>query len=310
MQYQWPEDDDFDLPSGVQRLDLPEPVSGRRYIMYHGTCRKTVKSIQASGFRQSEDGMLGRGVYLSRDLEKASRYPLDHRESDRVVIKVIVDVGKVKAINYQGHPLQTTWHDNGYDTAWVPPKCGMVPSGLEEDCVWDPRRIQIIGTIHPLHVKASGGSLEYQWVEDDFELPAGVGRLDLPEVVSDKTYVMYHGTCWKNVFAILKKGFCPSEDGMLGRGVYLSRDLKKASRYPMDHHESDRVVIKVKVDVGEVIAIKLKNHIFNKTWHNHDYDTAWMLLKSRTGKSGLERICVWDPRRITVIDTIKPRPVS
>uniref|UniRef100_A0A8P4GGS5 PARP catalytic domain-containing protein n=1 Tax=Dicentrarchus labrax TaxID=13489 RepID=A0A8P4GGS5_DICLA len=307
MQYQWPEDDDFDLPTGVLRLDLPEPVSGRRYIMYHGTCRKTVKSILASGFRLSEDGMLGRGVYLSRDLDKASRYPLDHCESDKVVIKVIVDVGKVKAINYQGHPLQTTWHDDGYDTAWVPPKCGMVPSGLEEDCVWDPRRIQIIGTIHPhqvqasggslgYHVEASGGSPEYQWVEDDFELPAGVGRLDLPEPVSGKTYVMYHGTTRQNAQSIKASGFRQSADGMLGRGVYLSRDLEKASHYPIDHPESDRVVIKVQVNVGKVITIKRQGHPLQKTWHDHGYDTAWVPPKCGMVPSGLEENCVWDPQ--------------
>ncbi|KAJ8405920.1 hypothetical protein AAFF_G00313570 [Aldrovandia affinis] len=28
----------------------------------------------ASGFRQSEKGMFGRGVYVSRDLQKASRF--------------------------------------------------------------------------------------------------------------------------------------------------------------------------------------------------------------------------------------------
>ena len=32
----------------------------------------------------------------------------------------------------------------GYDTAWVPPHCGMVPSGLEEDCVYDTKRIVVL----------------------------------------------------------------------------------------------------------------------------------------------------------------------
>uniref|UniRef100_A0A3Q3JMC1 PARP catalytic domain-containing protein n=1 Tax=Monopterus albus TaxID=43700 RepID=A0A3Q3JMC1_MONAL len=111
------------------------------YLMYHGTTRKNVRSILVDGFHQSEDGMLGRGVYLSRDLQKASRYPLGHSEDDRVIIKVKVDVGKVIAITYQGHPL--------YDTAWVPPNCGMVESNLEENCVWDRKRIKIIGLNFP-----------------------------------------------------------------------------------------------------------------------------------------------------------------
>uniref|UniRef100_A0A3Q3RAV4 PARP catalytic domain-containing protein n=1 Tax=Monopterus albus TaxID=43700 RepID=A0A3Q3RAV4_MONAL len=122
--FHWAEDD-FDLPAGVTRLGHDEPVSGKRYVMYHGTTRKNADSILTSGFRQSEDGMLGCGVYLSRDLQKASRYPIDHPEYDRVVIRVVVNVGKVIAINRQGHPRQKNWHDSRYgpvyDTAWVPP---------------------------------------------------------------------------------------------------------------------------------------------------------------------------------------------
>ncbi len=152
MQYQWAEDN-FDLPNGVGRLGHSEPGKGRKYVMYHGTTWKAAKSILKTGFCQSVDGMLGRGIYLSRDLDKASRYPLGHPESDKVVLKVVVNVGKVIAIRYQGHPLQKTWHDYGFDTAWVPPGCGMVQSGLEEDCVWDPRRIKIISTINPYPVQ-------------------------------------------------------------------------------------------------------------------------------------------------------------
>uniref|UniRef100_A0A3Q1FMN0 PARP catalytic domain-containing protein n=1 Tax=Acanthochromis polyacanthus TaxID=80966 RepID=A0A3Q1FMN0_9TELE len=148
MQYQWAEDD-F-LPVGVFRLVTDHPQNGKTYVMYHGTTRENAESIMASGFEQSEDGMLGQGVYLSRDLQKASRYPLNHPEWDRVVLKVVVNVGEVIAINYQHHPLQKTWHDYGYDTAWVPPNCGMVRSGLEENCVWDPEQIQIIKAIEPL----------------------------------------------------------------------------------------------------------------------------------------------------------------
>uniref|UniRef100_A0A671XFI1 PARP catalytic domain-containing protein n=1 Tax=Sparus aurata TaxID=8175 RepID=A0A671XFI1_SPAAU len=156
MQYQWAEDD-FDVPYGVGQLGLSEPVSGRRYIMYHGTTKRAAQSIMWRGFQQSAGGMLGPGVYLSRDLQKASRYPIDHPESDRAVIKVLVTVGKVIRINRQYHPLQKTWHDHGYDTAWVPPHCGMVKSGLEEDCVWDPKRIKIIKIINPLPVQPSYG---------------------------------------------------------------------------------------------------------------------------------------------------------
>ncbi|KAI1903777.1 hypothetical protein AGOR_G00030710 [Albula goreensis] len=145
----WAEDD-FE-PSSDPCLDsYMEPRDGNRYIMYHGTSRAAAQRIMASGFRQSSDGMFGRGVYVSRDLQKASRYPLELPERERVVLKLRVNVGRVKKIDYQGHPMQKTWHTvHGYDTAWCPPNCGMVKSGLEEDCVWDPKRITVINAIHP-----------------------------------------------------------------------------------------------------------------------------------------------------------------
>ncbi|KAI7810658.1 uncharacterized protein LOC130552459 [Triplophysa rosa] len=126
---------------------LSDPSEGKEYTMYHGTSKEAAEKIQRDGFHQSADGMLGRGVYLSRDLEKASRYPLDLPEDQRVVLKVKVNVGKVKKIDSQNHPMRKTWHDHEYDTAWCPPNCGMVPSGLEEDCVWDPEHITVIDVI-------------------------------------------------------------------------------------------------------------------------------------------------------------------
>ncbi len=76
-----------------------EPVCGQVYIMYHGTSREAAEIIKRSGFKQSSGGMLGRGVYLSRDLQKASRYPLNLPENQRVVLRVRVNVGKVKKID-------------------------------------------------------------------------------------------------------------------------------------------------------------------------------------------------------------------
>ncbi|XP_067910152.1 uncharacterized protein [Heterodontus francisci] len=125
-----------------------EPVSGREYTMYHGTSVSNAKSIIQSGFKQSSKGMLGPGVYVSRDKEKARRYPINS-PNDRVILMLKVRVGKVKKIDRENHPMATTWNQQGYDTAWVPPNCGMknVPSGLEEDCVWDPQRIRVIDVI-------------------------------------------------------------------------------------------------------------------------------------------------------------------
>ncbi|KAL2096612.1 hypothetical protein ACEWY4_008760 [Coilia grayii] len=135
-----------------------EPGCDRVYNMYHGTSREAAASILKTGFRQSSDGMLGQGVYLSWDLKKASRYPLGLPKSEKVVLKVAVSVGRVKKIDRQGHHLQKRWRERGYDQAWCPPKCGMVPSGLEEDCVWDPDRIEIIGIMYPKDSSTSNDS--------------------------------------------------------------------------------------------------------------------------------------------------------
>ncbi|XP_055784867.1 uncharacterized protein LOC129859292 [Salvelinus fontinalis] len=292
----WAEDD-FTPPYGVVRLGQSEPEDGKTYVMYHGTAKQEAEKIMAAGFRQSSGGMLGRGVYLSRDLQKASRYPLELPENQRVVIRVKVNVGKVKRIDRKDHPLRTTWHENGYDTAWVPPNCGMVKSGLEEDCVWDPKHITVLGTIQP---QVSNQS------QYDFPLPSGVVRLGQSEPEDGKTYVMYHGTAKQAAGKIRATGFCPSPGGMLGRGVYLSRDLQKASRYPLELPENQRVVIRVKVNVGKVKRIDRQNHPLRTTWHENGYDTAWVPPNCGMVKSGLEEDCVWDPNRITVLDFIQP----
>ncbi|CAL8305137.1 unnamed protein product [Merluccius merluccius] len=151
-QISWVEDD-FELPDGVKKMGHSMPNCGKTYLMYHGTSQANAHAIMCNGFRQSQKGMLGPGVYLSRDLNKASRYPLDLPDSERVVLRVMVNVGNVIAINSQYHPRQYTWHDARYgevfDTAWCPPNCGMTKSGLEEDCVWDPQRIEVVDCIYP-----------------------------------------------------------------------------------------------------------------------------------------------------------------
>ncbi|XP_029945249.1 uncharacterized protein LOC115386924 [Salarias fasciatus] len=340
-QYRWAEEN-LQLPPGASRMELSGPVNCKIYEMYLGTTSSNADMILSSGFRQFSDGMLGRGVYLSRSLEKASRYPIGHPEYDRVVIKVLLKVGKAEAI-YHAAPLQKTWHDLSYDT-WVAPRGCMVRTDLE-DCVLGPASIQLIGTIRPqpingpicscgcevlsagtgrttrtntdLHtadetpshtdsIMNLGGLI--QWAEEDFQLPPGTLRMELSGPVNGQTYVMYHGTTRSNADQILNNGFRQSSDGMLGRGVYLSRDLEKASRYPLRHPEYDRVVITVVVNVGKVKRIDYQKHPLQKTWHDHGYDTAWVPPRCGMVPSGLEENCVWDPARIRIIRTIQPKP--
>ncbi|KAG5284097.1 hypothetical protein AALO_G00022940 [Alosa alosa] len=123
-----------------------DPKSGRTYTMYHGTHLRIAKTIVTNGFQQSKDGMLGAGVYVSRNIDKAKCYPLNTDKKEKVVFKLKVRVGRVKKIDCDNHPMQKTWHQNGYDCAWVPPNSSIsaIRTGREEDCVWDPKRITVV----------------------------------------------------------------------------------------------------------------------------------------------------------------------
>lgn len=123
-----------------------KPKDEKVYTMYHGTYLKHVQRIITSGFQRSSDGMLGPGVYVSRNIDKAKCYPLNADKKEAVVLKLKVRVGKVKKIDVDNHPLQKSWHQNGYDSCWVPPNSGItaIKSGREEDCVWDPARIVVV----------------------------------------------------------------------------------------------------------------------------------------------------------------------
>lgn len=66
---------------------------------------------------------------------------------------------RVKRIDKGNHPMQYTWSKHKYDTAWVPSNCDMkaVPSGLEEDCVFDPKNFEVVAIAEAPHREA--GSL-------------------------------------------------------------------------------------------------------------------------------------------------------
>lgn len=139
-----------DSQQSFHRGELKSDQKPRRrgiYTMYHGTSVACARLIIANGFKQSEDGLLGKGVYVSRDIMKACCYPKGSAYADRVVLKLNVHLGQVRIIRKDNDPMLTTWHDRGYDSAWVPADCGMkaVPSGLQENCVFEPSRVRVVG---------------------------------------------------------------------------------------------------------------------------------------------------------------------
>ncbi|KAM7391818.1 hypothetical protein PAMP_022475 [Pampus punctatissimus] len=200
-----------------------EPTDRGIYTMYHGTSVANARLIIANGFQQSSGGMLGKGVYVSRDRKKAERYPLNNNPSDRVALELRVCVGRVKRIDKDNHPMQYTWSTQGYDTAWVPPNCGMkaVPSGLEEDCVYDPKRVKVVGI-----AKAPDNILSelQQLVANSLRNPAGINwstasqgsaTVDVCSLCKRKTLqgsLHVKQSCWgcgQNICTLMTKHVCP-----------------------------------------------------------------------------------------------------
>ncbi|KAF7688692.1 hypothetical protein HF521_013499 [Silurus meridionalis] len=121
-----------------------ELKSDRVYNMYHGTQVDNAEDIIINSFKPSTRGLLGKGVYVTRNFRKAKCYPLRTDKRDQVVFKLKVNVGRVK--NIDCCPVRTNWHDEGYDCAWVPPHSehAVLRSCGEEGCVHDPKRVTVV----------------------------------------------------------------------------------------------------------------------------------------------------------------------
>ncbi|XP_029018220.1 uncharacterized protein LOC114862256 [Betta splendens] len=137
----WEVVDDGASYPGVELKPSQKPQNRGVYAMYHGTSVASARLIIAHGFKQSSGGTLGRGVYVSRNRSKASSYPLHAQPADRVVFELRVRVGRVKRIDPNSIFVPLTWQADGYDTAWLPPSAVR----LEEDCVFDPKRVEVVG---------------------------------------------------------------------------------------------------------------------------------------------------------------------
>lgn len=108
--------------------------------MYHATRQpENVANILDNGFRISQGSgfLLGDGLYVSRDIEKTLSY-------GDVCFKLLVYPGKTLRVEDQEDPLRTSWQGD-FSSAWVPPYCGMVPSGREETCVKSSAQVRILG---------------------------------------------------------------------------------------------------------------------------------------------------------------------
>lgn len=201
-------DDGASFP-GVMLGPSQTPQNRGVYTMYHGTRVSSARLIIANGFQRSAGGTLGQGVYVSRDKKKADGYPLFSSPTDRVVLELRVRVGRVKRIDQLGHPLQQSWHSHGYDTAWLPPTIG-----LEEDCVFDPKRVEVVGIAN-----APSTAVQTELQQLLAKTPKtpgrrGAGAADVCSLCKRKTqqgsqHVKQH--CWKcgqNICILMSKHFC------------------------------------------------------------------------------------------------------
>ena len=111
-----------------------------------------------------------------------------------------------------------------------------------------------------------------------------------------RTFVMYHGTTWRNWQRIKQHGFLLSNSASgLGEGVYLTRSERKAEFY---RKSKWGVIVKVRVELGKMITISRQGHHLQKSWQMAGYDSAF----APAGAIGRrEENCVLDPSRITVL---------
>ena len=77
-------------------------------------------------------------------------YPRDIQECRKAILKVEVNIGKWIRVDQQGRSFAANWHEKGYDSFWVPSNCG-----LEEWCIYDPKRSKVIDIIEPKYLSIS-----------------------------------------------------------------------------------------------------------------------------------------------------------
>ena len=78
-------------PSGAVHTTRKGGWRYNTYIMYHGTDASNVDAILSHGFRvdrANPRGLLGAGIYASRDVDKTRNY-------GNVALKLLVKAGKV-----------------------------------------------------------------------------------------------------------------------------------------------------------------------------------------------------------------------
>ena len=119
----------------------------RFYVMYHATKKENVSSILADGFRESTGGMLGPGLYVSRDIDKTRAY-------GDVCFKLLVYIGITKLMA----EVDTSgdWRSH-HHSAYLPPNNNVVASKREETCLKSAKQARILGIAYGFDSSTMGG---------------------------------------------------------------------------------------------------------------------------------------------------------
>lgn len=125
------------LSEKFETWNIVRQIDDRIFIMFHGTTKESAAEIVRHGFQPSAGGLLGPGVYMTRDVLKTQAY------ARGAILECRVRVGKT--VNVAKNPaLCRTWHAAGYDSAFLPDGNRVVQSGRSEDCIFDPKRIEVV----------------------------------------------------------------------------------------------------------------------------------------------------------------------
>jgi hypothetical protein len=129
-------------------------------------------------------------------------------------------------------------------------------------------------------------------------------RLGGPASSGPQTHRFFHGTTWDKAVQIQRNGFIPSDDGCLGRGVYVARE-DKATKFAQLRATQTSNGFGGLVEL--LVTIQNPKYVISNdyVWQSQGYDAC---RAERTSASTNIEWCITDPRQIKVLN-IKPIPV-
>ena len=107
----------------------------------------------------------------------------------------------------------------------------------------------------------------------------------------------FHGTTWEKANQIQRQGFLPSENGCLGRGVYVARE-DKATRFARQRANETYASYGGLVEL--LVTVRNPKYVLQNdgVWQQQGYDAC---RAERTTASTNMEWCILDPSQIEVI---------